>query len=544
MNGWMRDDKGAVAVVVAMMAVVLIAASALVVDLGYWFNVRRQLQAAADAAALAGCRELANGGSDTVIWDMVTAYARRNDVRPVEGLTVVPPSPGGQSDIGDDFVKVTLSSTSASFFGRVLGKDNAVIMAQAKAQLGYLAGARTPVPWALPILHVDRMVARVNGAEHALSAGADSWWRGWLPVGASGFVDVIAYNDQTLDPNYPNGVPEEIFSVANLIHLPSGSRFTDVRLPRQTFTSGYGETVHVYIDLIAPLAQGESLEVAFGKKTYTCGLVSGSTYAASFAAPDTEDLYATTSMGIQILDKKGKTIEALPGNPRIVVRRSTFPVKDIEVEPIVFPFGSSQPAQVAVELNDYEYGKVYEMKVIGGAGENGNFMAIDFHTLRHTPYWRYPQDPAEYPDMPSGTNQYYDYIAGTASYDFIMHIGDTVWTEPGNMSGPQTRAALNERFDGEPSDFEGWVAAGMPPTKRLVYVPITEKVQDAGGITPLRIVSFGSFYIESVSTDGGGALVRGRFIEYPAPGWIVSPTPPDGAIVVRAPHLVADGVDF
>jgi len=51
-------------------------------------------------------------------------------------------------------------------------------------------------------------------------------------------------------------------------------------------------------------------------------------------------------------------------------------------------------------------------------------------------------------------------------------------------------------------------------------------------------------YVESVSNDSGGALVRGRFVEYAGPGWLVSSDPPDSPLVVRAPHLVADGVDF
>jgi len=186
------------------------------------------------------------------------------------------------------------------------------------------------------------------------------------------------------------------------------------------------------------------------------------------------------------------------------------------------------------------------MKVVGGDGETGNFMAIDFHTLRHEPYWRYPQDPAEYPDLPSGTNVYYDYIAGTAPYDFIMHIGDTVWTEPGNMSGPQTADALEIRFAGEAPDYATWIADGMPPTNRLVFVPITEKIQTATGVVPLRVVSFAAMYVEDVEYTGskGNALIKGRFAPYTGPGWIVSPNPPDSPLIIRAPHLVADGVDF
>lgn len=540
MRAWMRQEEGAVAVIVALLGFVLIVVSALVVDMGYWYSVRRQLQAAADAAALAGCRELAVDASDEQIWDMVTAYAETNAVVPVDGITVVAPSPGGQSDIGDDYVKVTVASDAVGFFGRLLGRETNTIRAQSKAQIGYLSGARTPMPWALPILHVERLVARVNGSEYDLSPATGNYWSGWLPSGASGPVEVVAYNDQTLDPAYPDGVPEEFGPTANIIHLPAGSRFADVRLPRQVFTSGAGETVQVYVDLTGPLAAGESVQVSFGKKDYVAAPVGGYSYAASFAAPSTDDLWATFGVGVAIV-QANKAVEALPESLVITARRSTYPIKNVHVDPLVVPFGSGQPSEVVVEVNDYELGKLYEMKVIGGGGETGNFMALDYHTLRHTPYWRNPQDPAEYPDMPSATGMYYDFIAGTADYDFIAHIGDTCWTQTGNLSGPTTVDALETRFGTEPADYAGWVAAGMPPTKRVVFVPITEKVQETTGQTPLRIVSFASFYVESVTKD---ALVRGRFIEYAAPSWIVSPSPPDPLFVVLAPHLVADGVDF
>jgi hypothetical protein len=541
-----------VAVTVALLLIVLIIMSALVVDMGYWYSVRRQLQAAADAAALAGCRDLANGASDQEIWDTVTAYADENAVTPVDNLAVVDPSPGGDSDIGDDFVKVTVSSDAVGFFARALGRNTNMIRAQSVARLDYLVGAQTPVPWALPILQVTRMVARADGIEYTMSEGADGHWSGWLPSGSTGTIDVIAYNDQTLDPSYPDGVPEEIGPVQRIIYLPSTSLFADVRIPQQTFTydSGVAQTVLVEVDLKAPLAGGESVQVEFGNKKYAASAVDSDTYVASFSADvlfdkNSDNLWSTQSIEVSIV-QGNKDVEVLPGKPILVVRRSTYPMKDIAVDTFVFASGSLGPVPVEVDLNTYEYGERYSMKVVGGDGENGNFMAIDFHTILHEPYWQFPQDPVEYPDLPSGTNVYYDYIAGTAPYDFIMHVGDTVWTEPGNMSGPQTRRALEERFGGEAADYDAWIDAGMPPTNRLVFVPITEKIQDANGTTPLKVVSFAALYVEDIEYTGsqGNALVHGRFAPYTGPGWIVSPDPPDSPLVIRAPHLVAEGVDF
>ncbi len=225
------------------------------------------------------------------------------------------------------------------------------------------------------------------------------------------------------------------------------------------------------------------------------------------------------------------------------MRRSTYPIKDVRIDPSVYGT-TTAPADIEVELNSYEYGRQYEMKVTGGGAEVGNFMALDFHTLRHTPYWQHPQDPFEYPDMPTNTtDNYYPYIAGTADYPFVMHIGDAVWTQPGNMSGPKTRTALLTRFGGEPSNFAAW-AVNKPPSRRLVLVPIVEKIQPTTGSTPLRVISFGQFYVEDVTPDGGGdVVVTGRFVKYVDAGMIVSDDPP-GPIVVEAVHLTGRDLDF
>lgn len=557
MRNLARDDSGAVTVTVALLLVVFVAFSALVVDMGYWYNVRRQCQAAADSAALAGCQELAKEASDGEIWAAVEEFAGHNDVVPVDGLSVVEPSPGGDSDIGDGFVKVTVSTESSSFFGRVLGRDNALIRAQSVAEVGYLAGAKNPVPWALPIMRVTRMVADVEGyGEIDLSQESDGTWTGLLPFASSDdrLVDLIAYNDQTLDPNYPNGVPEYMDRVANLVPIPASSRIADVRMMSNLVTSGYGENVRVYVDLKEPLESGETVVVHQHKNDLTLSALDDTTFTGLVTVPDTDDLWDDNSFTVAIANGK-KDVEALNAPFYITCRRSTHPILDVAVSPVASTAGSTAYGRITVTLNTYEFGSPYELKVIGGDGENGNFMAIDFSTTRHDPNWRFPQDPAEYPDMPNATNVYYDYIAGTPDYEgYIMHIGDTVWTEPGNMSGPQSRNALDERFGDEPSDFDGWVAAGKPGSRRLVYIPITEKVQEAGGITPLRVVSFATFYVESYGgenspsggasgSNSGGELVRGRFVEYTAPGWIVTPDPPDG-LAIKTAHLTASNLDF
>lgn len=73
-----RRDDGAIAVIVALLAVVLFGFAALVVDIGHAQQVRSQAQNAADAAALAGVRELAHGQPTSAVVDTVKAYVKAN----------------------------------------------------------------------------------------------------------------------------------------------------------------------------------------------------------------------------------------------------------------------------------------------------------------------------------------------------------------------------------------------------------------------------------------------------------------------------------
>lgn len=522
------DDSGVVAVIVALLVVVFVMFTALVVDVGYWYNTKRQLQAAADAAALAGCWELADGQSNAAIWGKVTDYANRNAVTPVSTVGVLPPSPGGLSDITNDYVKVTLETPGSVFFSGIFNSGSPTIRAQSVARVGYLVGAHTPVPWALPIMRVNRMVAKVGGVEYDLTLDSDGNYSGMLPTGWAGDVSIIAYNSQTLDPAYPNGVPQIIGNAGRALYIPTTSKFADIRLDKNCVTAGYGQTVGVEVFVKAPLATGEGVQVNVGttKHALVNDPLNPLRYTANISVGTTDDLWATRTLEFSVV-QGGKTIEALSGTQTIVIRRSTNPIGNVRIEPTVFPAGSPGMSVVTVKVNDYEYGNLYELKVNGGAAEVGNFMAVDFHQTHHTPYWR-QQDPIEYSTAPWGGPDYLSFIEGVIprTYDdYILHVGDTIWTQPGAGSAPQIESALDRRF-----------ASG----DRVIVVPITETIQQSGGVTALRVVSFAAF--EVVDVDRGN--ITGRFIEYVTSGWVVDDDPPDPNYAVKVAHLTAENVDF
>jgi hypothetical protein len=76
----LRDEEGAVAVLVAVTLVVLVGAAALVIDVGNLYWERRSLQNGADAAALAAAQDFASG-NDAIAKATADEYADANNER-------------------------------------------------------------------------------------------------------------------------------------------------------------------------------------------------------------------------------------------------------------------------------------------------------------------------------------------------------------------------------------------------------------------------------------------------------------------------------
>ena len=88
--------------------------------------MRRQLQAAADGAALAGCQELILGAtSDGAILDVaeIVRRGRRNGpynaVKPADGGEMATATP--HTEVGADYVKVSVKKDVSLWFARILG---------------------------------------------------------------------------------------------------------------------------------------------------------------------------------------------------------------------------------------------------------------------------------------------------------------------------------------------------------------------------------------------------------------------------------------
>ena len=80
-----RDQRGQAFVVTTLMIASLLGLTALVLDVGSWFRAHRQLQATADAAALAGAQELPDNPGNAS--SLANDYATKN-TSALQGVTV------------------------------------------------------------------------------------------------------------------------------------------------------------------------------------------------------------------------------------------------------------------------------------------------------------------------------------------------------------------------------------------------------------------------------------------------------------------------
>jgi hypothetical protein len=158
-----RDDRGATAVLVALVMVLLMGIAAVAIDLGLGFNERRQAQSAADVGVMAGAIEAP--GSPAEIRDQILDFTQRNVIGSysdwqekwetctdserlafnAQGFRFVPvPAPAGWSvsqldcisiDQGG-FVRVALPSLEFdTYFARALGIDELQTRADAIARI-------------------------------------------------------------------------------------------------------------------------------------------------------------------------------------------------------------------------------------------------------------------------------------------------------------------------------------------------------------------------------------------------------------------------
>lgn len=140
-----RDERGVSAIIFAIILPMLIGMVGIAVEIGLWFEQKRDLQSAADAAAMAAAFELQEGNSAAIMQTSgESSSALNNFTDGVDGTVTINWPPLAPSDhAGDsDYVQAVLEKPQTLLFSAVLNPGGAVtLIARATATSGILDDA-------------------------------------------------------------------------------------------------------------------------------------------------------------------------------------------------------------------------------------------------------------------------------------------------------------------------------------------------------------------------------------------------------------------
>lgn len=144
-------------------------------------------------------------------------------------------------------------------------------------------------------------------------------------------------------------------------------------------------------------------------------------------------------------------------------------------------------APLGIREQSLEFGRLYNLKVGGGAGEHGNFGAIALGG--------------------HGADNYEENLRH--GYQGWLKVGDILETEPGNMSGP-TQRAVEDRIRGHESCTWQHHCRNCP---RVIYTPVYRVVGELQGRSQVEIVGFAAFFLDGVRRSGNDCYVQGYFLQ-------------------------------
>jgi Flp pilus assembly protein TadG len=141
-----RNQSGQALVLTVVFLVSMLGMSALVLDVGSWYRAKRNLQATADAAALAGAQALPDDPSGAS--SLANDYAGRN----ASDLATKDVSVGSNI-VPNDRITVHVTRPSPGFFAKLFGIDSVNVGATATAQSEGMAQAKYVAPIAVKNTH-------------------------------------------------------------------------------------------------------------------------------------------------------------------------------------------------------------------------------------------------------------------------------------------------------------------------------------------------------------------------------------------------------
>ena len=131
------NERGSLVIMVAIALTMLLGFMGLAFDCSYMYLVKRKMQTAADAGAIAGAQELVRVNSAAVVQAARTDTSLNHFAHGVNGITVAvnnPPASGPRAG-NNGFVEVIIAQPKPTWFLGVLGLGPATIRARAVAGL-------------------------------------------------------------------------------------------------------------------------------------------------------------------------------------------------------------------------------------------------------------------------------------------------------------------------------------------------------------------------------------------------------------------------
>ena len=133
-----KFQSGQVVVLAVMMTAVLCGLAGLAVDEGVFQNDRRQMQAAADSAAIAGDQEILAGNSDSITSAAFTDAQKNGFTNGSNNVTVTVNNPplSGSYSADSNAVEVIVSAPRPTYFLNAIGISTVNVSTRAVAHLG------------------------------------------------------------------------------------------------------------------------------------------------------------------------------------------------------------------------------------------------------------------------------------------------------------------------------------------------------------------------------------------------------------------------
>lgn len=233
---FINEESGQVLVIFAALILVVLGITAFTTDIGMLKSNKRHLQNTADAAALAGARDLADGEDNTSVRASVYKYVEENKIDKNEVKTI---------NIDDNRVKVELEGSRGLFFARAMNYDSKLVGAMATAKAGPPGGMKGLLPIGIEIeTFKNHKESGDNFIEFHTAPG--NW--GWVNL------DYATTRDKNVQGETQAGYIingfDKMINIGDIILADTGANVTSSGTVKKTH---WDDKVQEYIDNSVPL---------------------------------------------------------------------------------------------------------------------------------------------------------------------------------------------------------------------------------------------------------------------------------------------------